>query len=102
MIRPCRSSPSEIPFSIAAASPNGLNAEPACRPVPGATFSHFFLASGRTHPRSGFARIARFSFAYGSFFGEANQSRPPTIARTAPVVGFDGNERRVRIGCRRS
>ena len=51
----------EYPCSIAVASVNGLNAEPACRPEPPSP-------------------VARFTFETAKFF-------PPYIARTAPLRG---------------
>ena len=59
---PDQYSPSSAkPWSSAAASVNGLNADPAWRP----------------HPSHG--SVARFSF-------DSFQSRPPTIASTSPVA----------------
>ena len=52
---------SEYPCSIAVASVNGLNAEPAWRPEPPSP-------------------VARFTFETAKFF-------PPYIARTAPLRG---------------
>jgi hypothetical protein len=58
---PCQRESSEYPCSIAVASVNGLNADPACRPEPPSP-------------------VARFTFETSKFF-------PPYIARTAPVRG---------------
>ena len=58
---PCQRESSEYPCSIAVASVNGLNADPACRPEPPSP-------------------VARFTLDTAKFF-------PPYIARTAPLRG---------------
>ena len=60
-----------MPFSMAATRANGLNEEPACRPVPPRPVARFTLEN-----------VCR-----PSTFGGAKKSRPPTIALTWPVFG---------------